>query len=70
MNIVYHRIHLSDICNKRGLLYYLKEIFFMIPRENPGTLASILSRVFKNVTVFKKQEEATQFPVRQIGQIR
>ena len=42
----------------------------MILRQNPQTLAYILSKVFKNFTIFEKQEQALQFPATQVGRIR
>ena len=40
----------------------------MIPRENPRELPSnLLKKVFKNLSVFKKQEQVAQFIVRRIN---
>ena len=67
MNIVYYKFYLSSILTKLDH-FLLKIPLLMILRKNAQTLPSTLSKVFENLTVFKKQEQAPQFPVRQIGQ--
>ena len=67
MNFVYRNLLPSDILNKLGH-FLLLENFLMIPEQNPS--ASILfCQMFSEILVFKKQKQAAQLHVTQIGEI-
>ena len=66
MNIVCHRVHLCAILNKPG--------HFLLPKRtfsyDPATKSFSIYSVILNLKVFKKQNQAAQFPVKQLGEKR
>ena len=74
MNIVYRRFHLIGVFAILGHFLSLTSkfslLYLMIPRQKTKISTSIWLKVLLNLTVFTKQEQAAQFPIRQIGQLR
>ena len=71
MTFLFYELCLSQVFSKVSLTRLghfcsLKENIHMIRQQNSRTLASLLPNVSWNLIVFKKQEQAAQFPARKL----